>query len=226
MRGIAHRRWLTLVGLLMAPGLGFSQADQQSGTLIVSGHSGQAPVTQINSRSYVAVDALARLMNGSLGYQGNQITLTLPAAASAAGTVLPASQPANQGLSKDFLNAGIETMSDIREWRSALLNAGENGYPVKDAWMDNYRAQTAKNLRLTSVAATTDSDRNALQLLSKEFDHMQELGNKILAARKKLSYITPDIVKKDPLDQKILNCARFLAAMAASGEFQDDGSCN
>jgi hypothetical protein len=107
-----------------------------------------------------------------------------------------------------------------------LLNAGENGYPVKDAWMDNYRAQTAKNLRLTSVAATTDSDRNALQLLSKEFDHMQELGNKILAARKKLSYITPDIVKKDPLDQKILNCARFLAAMAASGEFQDDGSCN
>ena len=57
--------------------------------------------------------------------------------------------------------------------------------------MDNYRAQAAKNLRLTSVAATTNSDRNALQLLSKEFDHMQELGNKILTARKNLSYITP-----------------------------------
>jgi hypothetical protein len=55
---------------------------------------------------------------------------------------------------------------------------------------------------------------------------MQELGNKILTARKNLSYITPASVKKDPLDQKILNCARSLAAMAASGEFQDDGSCN
>jgi hypothetical protein len=226
MRGIARSRWLRLVGLLIAPALGFSQADQQSGSLVVSGSSGQAPVTQINGRSYVAVDALARLMNGSLGYQGNQITLTLPTAESSAGTRLPTNQPASPGFSKEFLNAGIETMSDIREWRSTLLNAVENGYPVNDAWMANYRAQAAKNLRLTSVAATTDSDRNALQLLSKEFDHMQELGNKILAGRKKLNHITADSVKKDPLDQKILNCARSLAAMAASGEFQDDGSCN
>ena len=122
--------------------------------------------------------------------------------------------------------ATIETLSDIREWRSALLNAVENGYPVTEAWMDNYREQAAKNLHLTSVGATTDSDRNAFQLLSKEFDHMQELGKKILAARKKLNYITPDSVKKDPLDQKILTCARSLAAMATSGLFQDDGSCN
>ena len=226
MRGMAHTRSLTLFGFLIAPGLGFSQADQQSGILIVKGHSGQAPVTQINGRSYVAVDALARLMHGSLGYQGNQITLTLPAAANGTGTVLPAGQPANPGFSKDFLNASIETLSDIREWRSALLNAVENGYPVKDGWMANYRAQAAKNLHLASVAATTESDRNALQLLRKECVHMQELSDKILAARKMLNYITPDIVKKDPLDQKILNCARALAAMAASGEFQDNGSCN
>ena len=117
-------------------------------------------------------------------------------------------------------------MSDIREWRSALLNAVQNGFPVTEAWMANYRAQAVKNLHLTSVAATTDSDRKALQLLSKELDHMQELGNKVLAARKNLSYITPDIVQKDPLDQKILNCARSLAAMVASGEFQDNRSCN
>jgi|SRR5580700_6889104 hypothetical protein len=83
----------------------------------------------------------------------------------------------------------------------------------------------SKNLRLASVAATTNSDRNALQLLSKELDHMQALSNKILTARKNLSYISPDTLKKDPLDQKILKCAHSLAAMAASGEFQDDGSC-
>ena len=148
--------------------------------------------------------------------------LTVPGASAA----LPASGPAHPGFSKDFLKGSLETMSDIREWRSALLNAIENHYPIKDAWMDNYRAQAAKNLRLTSIAATTPSDRNAFQLLSREFDHMQRLGDKILAARKNLNYITPDIVKKDPLDQKILNCARSLAGMAASGEFQDDGSCN
>jgi hypothetical protein len=222
MRGMAHVSRLTLIGLLIASGLGFSQVDQQSGTLVVSGHSGHAPVTQINGRSYVAVDALARLMNGSLGYHGNQITLTVPAVGNAVGTV-PAGQP---GFSKDFMNAGIETMSDIREWRSALLNAVQNGFPVTEAWMANYHAQAVKSLHLTSVAATTDSDRNALRLLSKELDHMQQLGNKVLAARKNLSYITPDILQKDPLDQKVLNCARSLAAMVASGEFQDNGSCN
>jgi hypothetical protein len=222
MRAIAHSRWLTLVGLVIAQGLALPQVNQPAETLVVSGHSGQAPVTRINGGSYVAVDALARLMSGSLAYQGSQIVLTVPAA----GAPLPAGQPANPGFSKDFLKASIETMSDIREWRSALLNAVENGYPVKDAWMDNYRAQAVKNLHLASIAVTTPSDRDALRLLSKEFDHMQELGNKILAARKNLNYITPDSVKKDPLDQKILNCARSLAAMAASGVFQDDGSCN
>jgi hypothetical protein len=161
-------------------------------------------------------------MNGSLGYQGSQITLTLPAT-NAERT--PAGQSANPALSRDFLKAGIETMSDIREWRSALLIAVENGYKVTDVWLDHYQAQAAKNLRLASVAATTNSDRNALQLLSKELNHMQELSNKILTARKNLNYISPDAFKKDPLDQKILKCARLLAAMAASGEFQDDGSC-
>ena len=225
MQFMAHGRRLTLVGLLIASGLGFSQADQQGGTLTVSGHSGQAPVTQINGRSYVAIDALARLMNGSLGYQGNHITLTVPSDGSRAGGP-PTGQPANSGFSKDFLNAAIETMSDVREWRSALLNDVQNGSPVTETWMANYHAEAVKSLRLTSVAATTDSDHNALRLLSKELDHMQELGNKVLAARKNRSYITADIVQKDPLDQKILNCARSLAAMVASGEFQDNGVCN
>jgi hypothetical protein len=225
MRGIEQSKWLLLAGLLLAQGPGFPQTDQQSGSFILSGHSGQAPLIQLNGRPYVAVDALARLMSGSLSYQGSQITLTLPTAASTASTTPLASQPATSGFSKDFLNATIETLSDIREWRSALLNSVQNGYPVTEAWMDDYRAQAAKNLRLTHIATTTNSDRNALPLLSKEFDHMQELDNKILTARKKLDYITPDRVKNDPLDQKILNCAHSLAAMAASGEFQDNGSC-
>ncbi len=220
MRAIAV--WVAVVGLLIAHGAALPDVGQVTGTLVVKGYPGQAPITQLNGGSYVAVEALARLMSGSLAYQGSQIVLTVPGAAAA----LPASGPANPGFSKDFLRGALETMSDIREWRSALLNAVENGYPIKDAWMDDYRAQAAKNLRLTSIAATTPSDRNAFQLLSKEFDHMQRLGDKILAARKNLNYITPDIVKKDPLDQKVLNCARSLAGMAASGEFQDDGSCN
>ena len=78
MRAIAHSRWLTLVGLVIAQGLALPQINQPAETLVVSGHSGQAPVTRINGGSYVAVDALARLMSGSLAYQGSQIVLTVP----------------------------------------------------------------------------------------------------------------------------------------------------
>ena len=215
-----------LLALLAMAGLGLSQAVQQSGVLIVSGQPGQARVVQINGKSYVDIEALARITNGSLSFGGNQITLTLPSSAAIAATPASASQSANSGFSKDFMRAGIEAGSTIREWRTALSSAVQNGYPVTADFVAGYRSQAATNLRLASVAASTDSDRNAFQLLSNEFDNMQKLSNKILAARQDMSYISADALKDDPLNQQILNCARSLAAMAASGQFQDDGSCH
>jgi hypothetical protein len=55
---------------------------------------------------------------------------------------------------------------------------------------------------------------------------MQTLSNKILGLSKSMEFIAPDTLSNDPLDQRILNCAHSLAAMAASGQFQDDGSCH
>ena len=75
---------LIVVGLLVGPGLVGSQTSQKDQTLIVSGQSGQAQVIQKNGRAYVDVEELARLVNGSLSFKGNQITLTLPASATAA----------------------------------------------------------------------------------------------------------------------------------------------
>jgi hypothetical protein len=213
--------------LLAVPRPALSQTLQQRGTLIVSGQPGRVPALQINGRSYVDIETLARLMNGSLSFKGNEITLTLRAIAASTPTVTPpASQTVNSEFSKDFLKAGIEAMSVVREWRSALVNAVQNGYPVTDDLVAGYRAQAAKSLRLVSVAVSTDSDRSAFQLLSNEFDNMQKLNDKILAARKNMNYISPDALKDAPLDQQILSCARSLASMAASGQFQDDGSCH
>ena len=227
MRDMGLSAGLTLLAFLAVPAPALSQAVQQSGTLTVSGQPGQVPVFQINGRSYVDVEALARLTNSSLGFKGNQVTLTLPGSAASAPAAAPAaSQPASPVFSKDFLKAGIEEMSVIREWRSALVNAVQNGYPMTDEFVAAYRGQAATNLRFASVAVSTDSDRDAFLLLSNEFDNMQKLSNKLLAARKNMNYISPDALKDDPLDQKILNCARSLASMAASGQFQDDGSCH
>ena len=211
-----------LATLLTMPGLGSSQAVRQNSVLVVSGQPGQAPVLQINGKSYVDIEALAQLTNGSLSFKGNQLTLTLPASDATA----PASQQPSSGFSKDFMKAGIEAGSTIREWRTALSSAIQNGYVVTDDFVARYRDQSVTSLRLASVAVSTDSDRNAFQLLTNVLDNMQKLSNKILAARQNMNYISADVLRDDPLNQQILSCARSLASMAASGQFQDDGSCH
>jgi hypothetical protein len=222
--------WVMVAVLLVVPGAAAEPAVQSAGTLVVSGAPGQAGVIQVNGKAYVGIEALARLTNGALSFKGSQITLTLPSSSASAGAApaqnSAAAQPAASGFSRDFMKAGIEAMSVVREWRSALLNAIQNGYPVTDAWMDTYRNQAVTAMRLVGVAASTDSDRSALPLLNNELDKMQKLSAKVLAARKNMNYIAPDALKDDPLNQQILSCARSLSAMAASGQFQDDGSCD
>jgi hypothetical protein len=217
---------MMLVMLLSVPALAISQAAKETRTLIVNGQSEQVTVVQVNGRSYVDLEALARVANGSLGFNGNQITLTLPGAAN--GPVAADSStnsPADPGLSKGFLKAGIEAMSLVREWHSALANAIQNGFRLAESWLSGYRNQAATALRLASVAATTDSDRNATQLLNNEFENMKMLSNNYVAARQSVDYIAPDALTNDTLNQKIINCGHSLAAMAASGQFVDDGSC-
>jgi hypothetical protein len=213
--------------LLALPLLALSQAAQQTRTLVINGQTGQVTVVQVDGRSYVDLEALARIGNGSLGFNGNQITLTLPGATSVPAAAAPAvNSSGTPGLSKGFLKAGIEAMSLVREWHSALANAIQNGFPIAESWLSGYRIQAAAGLRLATVAASTDSDQSAVQLLNAEFENMKTLSNNYVAKRQALDYIAPDALTNDDLNQKIMNCGHSLAAMAASGQFVDDGSCH
>ena len=64
---------------------------QQNLTLIVAGQPGQIPILQMNGKSYVDIDALARLTNSSVSFKGNQVILT--PAGSAPSTPPAASEP-------------------------------------------------------------------------------------------------------------------------------------
>ncbi|HMD99273.1 MAG TPA: hypothetical protein VKM93_18355 [Terriglobia bacterium] len=117
-------------------------------------------------------------------------------------------------------------MAVIREWRSALVYSIDNSYPVQEDWVERFRGQAATSLGLASVAASSDSDRSADQLLRNEFDNMSTLSDKLLAARKAAHFVSPEDLKDDPLNQNILTCARSLASMAVGGQFADDASCH
>jgi hypothetical protein len=213
--------WVALI-----PNLLVSPAAQENRYLTVNGQSSQVAVLQINGRSYADLEALARAVNGSLAFNGNQISLTLPSSATSPPSASsPDTSPTEPGLSKAFLKAGIEAMSTVREWHSALANAIRNQYPISESWLGPLRDQAATNLRLASVAVTTDSDRSALPLLTREFNNMKQLSDKYVAKRQSASYIAPDSLQDDDLDKKIVTCGHALAAMVASSQFHDDGSC-
>jgi hypothetical protein len=230
--------WSLAALLLVVTGIALAQDANQNRTLIVNGQSANVPVIQVNGRSYVDLEALARAANGSLSFSGNMIALTLPGSPANSPTnspantsttlaPVPATAPAsNPGFSQAFLTAGIEQMSTLREWHAALAAAIQNGTPVDAGWLAPYRDQAATNLRLASVAIQTNSDRRAFQLLTNEFQNMAKLADRYIAKRANLSYISPDALQNDDLNQRIVACGHSLGAMAASGQFVDDGSCN
>jgi hypothetical protein len=198
----------------------------QKHILTVAGHPGELPVVEMSGHSYVDIEALARLANGSLSFKGPQIVLTLPTSGSdEQTTAAAASQPVATGFTKEFLTTAIEQMSVIREWRSTLINAVQRGFPITEDWTATFSSRAQQNLRLASVAASSESDRNALQLLTNEFNNMKALSNRFVEANRSRTYIPVDALDNDPLDQRILNCGHALAAMAASNQFTDAASC-
>ncbi len=226
---------------MILPVLAISQSALGSLTLDMNGQQSQLPVVTMNGRNYVEVEALAKAANGSVSFQGNAMRLTLGGGAgngrsngaassnSSSNASTTSAQPApsaNPGFSKGFARSGIEFMAAIREWRTVLTNGVVNGYPIANLGLGNYQAQAQQNLRLASVAVLTDSDRSAYQLLTNEFGNMKSLSDKYIAKAQGMNYIDPDSVKNDPLDQAVITCAHSLAAMASSGQFNDDGSCH
>jgi hypothetical protein len=83
------------------------------------------------------------------------------------------------------MKAGIEEMTVIREWRSALMSAVQSGFPLTDDIVARFRGQALASDALTSAAASTDSDRSAYQLVSHVLNKTQKLSDKVVAARKK-----------------------------------------
>ena len=171
-----------LLRLILATSLvlALCNAAQAPQTLIVNGQPTQITVVQMNGHSYVDVEALARAASGSLSFSGNQIALTLPGASNTpAPAPVSANLAANSEFSKSFMRAGIEQMTIIREWRTALANAVQNGFPITDDWLASYRSQATTALHLSFVAISTDSDRNAYQLLNSEFENMKLLTQQL-----------------------------------------------
>jgi len=226
------RTILVLVFMALLSGATFGQTKQQQRNIVVNGQNGKAEVIDQNGRFFVDLSALASIGKGSVSFTGPGIVLTLPAEASRSMEPPTATlQPANSSaLSRDFTKAGIEEIARLREWATTLASAIRGGYGVTDEWVNGYRDQASQSLQIAEVAASTDGDRNAAQLLHHAFDLVQQWSDQLVSAKKSMDvakYITsPNALREDPLSQKIITCGHFLAQMLGSATFQNDASCN
>jgi hypothetical protein len=217
-------RSLTSLVILLSTTLALTaQSPQQSGTLVIAGHPGQAPIVQINGKSYVDIESLARLTHGSLSFHSNQITLALPGSPP---TNTPAAKTPPTGFSSDFLKAAIEVMTEIREWRVAIVNAVQTNNPVDEVWVSRFSRAAHSKLALASASIQTEADRNAFQLVTNGFNNMQQLSDHYVQRRRNHQFTPTDSFNNDPLDQKVLGCAQGLAALAVNNQFQDVPSCH
>ena len=196
--------------------------------LVVNGKIVGTGVRQIDGHSYVDIDTLAQLTNGVVTVEPSRIVLTIPASESSARSTTPTAQ-ISQGLSKEFARAAIAEVAEMREWRGAIGTMVTYGLAVSGSWTQDYHDRVDEGLRQATLAASTDEDRNALQLLKNEFDTLAGWANDIVAARQALNAaktIDPNALQNDPVLAKITTCSRFLNVMLVSGVFSDDGSCH
>jgi hypothetical protein len=212
-----------LTAFPMLPAKGHAQAPQKAPTFTVAGHAGEAQLLQLNGKSYIEVETLARLTKGSLSFKDNRTTLTLPPSEP---VEQPSTPPVKAGFSRAFIQASIEELSSIREWRVAIVGAVQKNVPLSVDWASLQHRQAEKNLALASAAISTDDDRNAYPLLSNEFNNMQKLSDLYLAMRTQSTAMSPDTFGNTPLEEQILSCARGFVSMTESHEFQDLRECH
>src|SRR6202166_2325729 len=154
--------------------------------LVVNGKTAGPGVRQINGRLYVDLETLAQATNAVFTVEPRRVVLNIPPSDAGAAATDDSAQN-SQKLSRDFSSAAISALAAMREWRVAVRAMILYGLAVSETWVQAYHQQTLDALRQAGVAASTEADRNALQLLSNEADMMTAWANQVDAARQELN---------------------------------------
>jgi hypothetical protein len=223
MRGKTVSSSIAVISLMFSGVLAAQDAFHEK-TLVVNGHTGTAMIYQIGGKSYVDLETLARIGNGSIGFSGDKIIVNLTADAHSSH------QPAPSGMSNDFMRAALQDLSTLKEWTSTLAYAIQRGVPGDGSRLVTFHDRAADQLKLARVAATNEEDENALRLLTNHFNLVSKWSDKLVAERKSMSTgkysMNPNALANDESYQKITGCAKFLGTMLPSGEFHDNRACN
>jgi hypothetical protein len=103
------------------------------------------------------------------------------------------------------------------------------GLTVDGTWAQIYHDRVQTSLAQAAVAASTNSDRNALQLLNNQFANLAKWASVVVAERQALNgarTMDPNALQNDPVLAKFSTCGKFLSTMLISRIFVDNSSCD
>jgi hypothetical protein len=216
--------------LLWFASAALAQSDHIQRTIVVNGHSGEATIYRIDGKSFIDLETLVQISHGTIAFQGNQITLVLPSSNEAQNVQASEAKGNASGMSTEFMKSGVEFVSAIRAWTNALTYAVQKGIPGDGSRIVILRDQAAEALHMARVSASTESDNNSYQLLSKHFDDVQKWSDLLIGERKSMNSskysMSADALANDKTYQRITGCTTFLSSMIPSGHYQDNSNCH
>src|SRR5487761_120225 len=157
-------------------------------SLVVNGKTVNTAVVEAEGRSHVDIEGLAQVLGGSVTFEPNQITLTIPTPAPAptpAENSATAPQAADD-MSKQFQQLAVFAIAEMREWRGAIGALVTSGLPVVGTWPQDYHDRVGGDLLQATLAASTVSDNQAVQLLQREYALLTDWANEVLGERRAL----------------------------------------
>jgi hypothetical protein len=212
---------LSVAGILLAQ----STPDRE---LFVNGKPA-GTVTQVGGHSYIDIDTVAQITNGTVTVQPDRILLNIPVHEPGSNANAEPTPAQVMSLSKEFARTAIAELAEMREWRGAIGTILTYGAPVVGTWPQDYHDRAEADLAQVAVAATTAGDQDALGLLRNEFGNLSQWASGIVSTRQSMNAtntVNPNYMQNDPALAKITNCNSFLSSMLVSGVFADDPSCH
>jgi hypothetical protein len=224
MNRIRDHKYVAVFGIILSlAGVLLAQSTRDK-ILVVNGKTAGTPVVQIDGRYYMDIETVAQITNGLVTVEPDRIILTMRAPNS---SIPPPQAP--EGLSKEFARAGIAELAEMREWRGAIGAVLTYNVPFVGTWPQDYHDRVEGSLMQVAVAASTASDRDALQLLRNEFANLADWASSVVATRQALNAtktVDPNVMQNDRALAKLSDCSSFLSGMFVSGMFADSPSCH
>jgi len=222
--------WRFALAFLILLGVAASQSNHRSRLLVINGHSGDAIIYEIDGKSFVDLESLVRIANGSISFHNLEIHLTLPPTSETTSPLPDTSHSTHAGLSSEFMREAVQALTAMKDWTNTLAYAATRGVPGDGSRLVVFHDRAAEAIRLTKVAASSNDDQSALLLLTSEFNTVGGWNDKLIRERKSMDTgkysMSENALSADHTYQKITDCGKFLNTMIPSGRFQDDYVCH